>query len=492
MRIFLAGVVHEANIFSPVPTTRESFDWQVWDPQRGPKPDDVDSLAYGFALKHARNRGHEVVQSLFCSAQASGAVRRADWDDIVGRVRRDAAAAGPVDAAFLFLHGSELVDGLEDAEADVIAMVQSELGHHVPVGVMLDLHTNMTPAKRDTGALLMGCKEYPHIDYEARTLEMLDILERTVAGSAKPVVTVAQVRMVGAFPTTSPSMKGFLERVLALETGPILSVSPLHGFFGADNPHVGASVVVIADGDRALAEDTALRVARDFADTVEGLPLAGLKIEEALDAAGRARGAPVVMADGADNPGGGAAGDSTFILQAIIDRGMQNVALGMIWDPAAVDAAHAAGIGARLRLQIGGKTSAFSGPPVEAEVEIRDVRCDAHQSLFGVGQLDQPLGRSALVRLEGEIDVVLNSVRQQVFSPHCFTAHGVDLFAKSLVVVKSTQHFEEGFRGLAAVIIRCEAPGTVTSDLTALPYKALRRPLFPMDTGQPIAVSLLA
>ncbi|MEO0410536.1 MAG: M81 family metallopeptidase [Pseudomonadota bacterium] len=489
MRLFLAGIVHEANIFSPIPTTLESFAWQYWDPAEGPKPDDIDTLAYGFALEAAQERGHEVVQSLFCSAQASGAVLHKDWLTLKERVCQDLAQAGSVDAVFLFLHGSEVVEGITDAEADMVKAVKAVVGEGVPIGVMLDLHTNMTAAKLSTGALWMGCKEYPHIDYEPRSIEMLDILEGAASGALRPVVRAASVAMVGAFPTTTPQMGAFLERVTQCETGAILSVSPLHGFFGASGADLGASVIVIADHDVDRALQTALKVGQDFARTIETMDLAGLTIDEALDAADQSEARPVIIADSADNPGGGAAGDATFILSEMVRRKTSNAALGMIWDPVAVDIAHAVGAGAKLSMRIGGKTGPLSGDPVDIAVTVTSVREDAKQALFGVGAPDQPLGKSACLQLPGGLDIIINAVRQQVFSPHCFTAHGVDLSTKQLVVVKSTQHFEHAFAPIAGKILRCNAPGTVTANLTSLPYAGLRRPLYPLDRATPIGVS---
>ena len=495
MRLFIAGVVHEANIFSPIPTTLESFRWQWWDPDQGGKPAHVDALAYGYAVEEGRRRGYEVIQSIFCSAQASGPVTLRDWTSIKDRVLGDLRDAGLVDAVFLFLHGAEIVTGVDDAEADLLCAVRKIVGQETPVGVVLDLHTNMTRQKLATNALFIGCKEYPHIDYGPRTIEMLDILESMAEGRTRPVTRCARINMTGVFPTTTRAMKSFLDKVQALETGPVLSISPLHGFFGAQGDRLGASVVVISDDAAALAGETAVLVAEDFTSAVRASNHGVQSIEEILavvaawPSAGSAR--PLVIADGADNPGGGAAGDSTFLLQALIENEVNDAALGMIWDPMIVETAHAVGEGARVAVRIGGKTGPFSGVPMDAEVEVVRVRADATQSLFGVGEQGQPLGRSARLRLADDIDIVVNSVRQQVFSPHCFTEHGIDLDQKRIIVVKSSQHFEAAFRELAGRIVRCDTPGSVAADYSVLPYANLRRPIYPVDRDAPVRIEML-
>jgi microcystin degradation protein MlrC len=187
----------------------------------------------------------------------------------------------------------------------------------------------------------------------------------------------------------------------------------------------------------------------------------------------------VVLADSSDNPGGGAAGDSTFLLRALIERGVEHAALGMIWDPLAVQIASDAGVGAALRLRIGGKVGEGSGMPVDVDAIVTAVRSDARQHGLA-GPRTEALGDAVAIRAGG-IDIVLNSRRQQVFSPECFTELGIDLAGKRLVVVKSTRHFRAAFDPIAATTIICDAPGALNSDLARLPYQHLARPIWPLD-----------
>jgi microcystin degradation protein MlrC len=152
----------------------------------------------------------------------------------------------------------------------------------------------------------------------------------------------------------------------------------------------------------------------------------------------------------------------------------------MIWDPQACAIAASAGVGARLALRIGGKVGPSSGLPLDAEVEVLAVREDGHQSGLGVGRA-MPLGLAVALRVGG-VELVLNSIRQQVFSPDCFVELGVDVSAKSIIVVKSSQHFRAAFDPIAAATIYCDAPGALSADLTQLPYRHVRRPIWPLDS----------
>ncbi|HEY8880647.1 MAG TPA: MlrC C-terminal domain-containing protein, partial [Roseateles sp.] len=136
-------------------------------------------------------------------------------------------------------------------------------------------------------------------------------------------------------------------------------------------------------------------------------------------------------------------------------------------------------VGARLPLRIGGKVGPMSGDPVDLEVEVLACREDARQRSLTPGGTD-PLGPSVAVRANG-IDIVLNSIRQQVFSAECFTQLGINPAAKRLVVVKSTQHFRSGFDAMAAAVVYADSPGSLQANIGSLPFKHLPRPVWPID-----------
>jgi microcystin degradation protein MlrC len=197
-----------------------------------------------------------------------------------------------------------------------------------------------------------------------------------------------------------------------------------------------------------------------------------------MDAAEKFTEGTLVIADVADNAGGGAGGDSTYLLAEVLKRGIRDAALAMIYDPGAVNLACAAGVGARIHLRIGGKISKLSGDPLDVEAQVLAVSNNAKQR--GLGPQLEPLGKAAAISVSG-IDIVLNSRRQQTFSPDCFTELGIDPARKRLLVVKSSHHFFNHFQSIASKVIYCEAPGTLNLDLSGLPYCKIRRPIWPLD-----------
>lgn len=481
LKAYVGGMVQETNVFSPVPTRFEDFDFLGPRPASPGAPAEPLWPGYQDFCKAAEREGLAVHRGSFCGAQPA-----APADASTYRRRRDALLADlrtamPVDLVLLLLHGAQMAEGCDDCEGDLIAAVRGVVGPDVPVGVLLDLHANLTTQRMSAATFVMACQEYPHVDFPACARRALALLLGTARGALRPTSAAMRVPAFGTFPTTAPPFDAFVSRLRAAERERgVLSISALHGFFGADNPDLAASIIVVTDDDPALAAGMARRLADDFLATIRGYRSPAVGPDEALALAKQAATGPVVIADRSDNPGGGAAGDSTYLLQALLDAGTERAALGMIWDPESVDAAHAAGEGATVRLRLGGKAGPLSGACLEVEASVRSLRTDAMQSLFGNPVADQPLGRSAAVRVGG-VDVVLCSVRQQVFGPLCFTEHGIDPKQYRVVVVKSTQHFHAGFAPISSRIVYCDAPGTTTNDFRTLPYRKAPRPVYPLD-----------
>jgi microcystin degradation protein MlrC len=183
-----------------------------------------------------------------------------------------------------------------------------------------------------------------------------------------------------------------------------------------------------------------------------------------------------VLADSADNAGGGAPSDSTFILRRALERGIRDIAIGPLWDPVAVQICFEAGEGARLALRVGGKIAPVSGQPVDATWTVRKLRRNA--AMTGLSKTVAPMGDSALIESNG-VFVVLNSTRTQAFDVDLFTQFGLEPGQIKIMVVKSSQHFYASFSKIAKKIIYVESPGTVTQDLKSLPFKKIKLPKWP-------------
>lgn len=357
MKFFIAQLATETNTFSPTPTGYGAFEeCGIYRGDGSTKaPDSTGAVLHAFrALMEAD--GHEVAEGLCALAEPSGRTVRAVYEDLRDQLLADLRAAMPVDAVQLMLHGAMVADGYDDCEGDVLARVRAIVGPDIPVGAELDLHCHFTELMRTSADVLVAVKEYPHTDIAERARELYRILVDMHAGRVRPTTAVFDCRMVGTWQTTREPMAGFVRRMQSFEgRDGVLSVSLGHGFPWGDVADGGARLWVVTNDDPARAAALAEQLAHEFWALREQVGAPVMALDAALDQVVAQASGPLVLADMADNPGGGAPGDSTFVLRRILERGIGNVALGAFWDLGAIHICRDAGVGATLDLRVGGK-----------------------------------------------------------------------------------------------------------------------------------------
>lgn len=477
MKLFIAGLDTETNTFAPLPTGRRAFaEGFIAHGDATQQPENYCSAQLNVWRRRAEERGWAVAESLCAFAEPGGIIVRAVYEALRDEILDDLRRAMPVDMVILALHGAMAAEGIDDCEGDILGRVRAIVGDGVPIGAELDLHCHITEAMVRHATALVAYKEYPHVDIPARAEDLFRIIADAAEGRTRPVTGVFDCRMINTYRTTEQPLRGFVDRMLALEgRDGIISVSLGHGFPWGDVADVGAKILVIADGDSAKAERLARSLGEEFFAMRDAIAPRFLTMDEAIDRALAIEGGPVVIADVADNAGGGAPGDATFFLRRLLDRGIANAASGYYWDPMAVRACMEAGLGARFALRIGGKCGVASGDPVDLLVTVKGLADDVTQRF---GAAPAHMGASAWVAADG-IDLVLTSLRTQVFHPEGMTKLGLDLASRKLVIVKSTQHFHAGFAPLAKAILYAAPPGALRPDFEAIPYTKLTQPYWP-------------
>ena len=481
MKLFTACLATETNTFAPLPTGTRSFE-ECYLARGGDYHEPINMFAVPLVTwrKRARERGWQVVESLCTFAQPSGTVVRATHEALRDEILADLERALPVDAVLLSLHGAMVADGYDDCEGDLVHAVRRLIGPDAPIGVEFDLHCHISrQLVADTTALVIF-KEYPHTDFEARAEELFTIIADTLEGRVKPHMAVHDCRMIGVYHTTREPMKGFVARMQELEgRDGVLSVSLGHCFPWADVAELGSRVVVITDDRPEDGARLAGRLAEEVWRMRDAIVPAFLDVDAALDRAVAAPQGPVVLADMADNPGGGAVGDSTFIAGRLLERGIEGAAMACIWDLVAVSIAMSAGVGATLDLRVGGKVGPGSGDPLDLRATVTGTQADCHMDYLGGST--RPVGDAVAIRA-ANLDIVLISLRAQTVSPSIFSKLGIDPLARKILVVKSMQHFHAGFAPIARDIIYVSAPGTLAWDFRGVPYTKVARPVWPLDT----------
>lgn len=481
MRVFLATLGTETNTFASFPTGAEDFQRVLWA-EHGieriePNPWAAPAQHW---LKRARGEGWEVIESLHAFAEPAGKTVRSAYEAMRDRILADLAAAGPVDAVLMFLHGAMIADGYDDCEADFVTRMRQQVGPGVKIGLELDLHAHIDQRLLDVADIIVFYKAYPHIDYSERAEDLFELMRRTLAGEIEPVMALFDCKVMGLFPTTREGpMVQFIDDLFAAEgRDGVLSLSLNHGFPWADVPNAGAKMLAVVDGDRAKAARVAEHYGRRFYAIKEQATLPFTPFDEAIAAATKTGDKPLLLADTSDQTGGGAPGDTTYMLKAFLDNGIGNAVYGPMWDISAVGICFKVGIGTRLKLRIGGKFEPHSGPSLDVDAEVLFLKRDGYQDQLSNEKV--PMGDVAVIRVEG-IEILLCTRRVGVFSPTMFTHHGITLENKQVIGLKNLYKHRDIFRPLTRDQLFVATPGACPPDWKSIPFQRIPRPMWPLD-----------
>ena len=479
MRLFAASLATETNTFSPVPTNRQSYvEGGYFPPGKHPDRATHTTAPLYVARRRARQEGFTLIEGSCFWAEPSARTAKADYEGMRDEILDQLKAAMPVDGVLLGLHGAMVAYGYDDCEGDLIERVRAIVGPKAVIGVELDPHCHLTEKRVRLSDIVILYKEYPHTDFAERAEELVTLVLKTIRGEIKPLMSVYDCRMHDLFPTTREPMASFVKRMKSLEgTNGVLSVSLGHGFAQGDVPEHGTRTLVVTDGRKAAGDALARELGEEIRAKRGKWYAPVLTLEEAIEAAYAAPEGPVVVADPSDNAGGGAASDNTNVIRVLLQQERRDACVGPLWDPVAVDFCHKTGVGNRLALRFGGKTSAMSGMPIDAEVEVIGLVKNGVQ-MFGTAEVG--FGDGAGIRVGG-VEIALISHRTQALGIEIFTAVNIDLKSKRYIGVKSTNHFHAAYAPLAAQVLYCDGRGPSSTDVTKYPYEKISRPLWPHD-----------
>jgi microcystin degradation protein MlrC len=486
VKVFLAMLNHETNTFSNIPTDRGQFEarhlhygGEILETFRG------TGTCLGGMIDAAERHGVRLVPSVAASASPAGLVTKDIYAHVKQRILADLRAAGPLDGVLLDLHGAMVCEGIDDGEGDLIQAVRAAVGPAVPIAVTLDFHGNLTPEMARGADLLHGYKTYPHVDMAERGVEAT---ERLLLVAAKRLRPTAALRTPPILPplgnqgTARGPMRRLYDLADEMEKDPkVISVSVFAGFPLADIPPAGLGVYVVTDDDQALADRLAGELARVAWEHRHEFIHSALPVADAVARALAAEGRPIVLADMADNTGGGAAGDGTEILRELLRVGARSAVVACIWDPAAVQACVKAGVGQSVTLDVGGKVDGRHGAPLRVTGTVRTLSDGrfVHKGPMARG-LPGRLGTTAVLDTN-DVKVILISYRWQTLDPEMIRFVGLDPLEHKVLVVKSTIHYRAAFEPIAREIVEVDAPGLSSSNLGRFDFKRVRRPIFPLD-----------
>ncbi len=489
-RVLMGEFAHETNTFSVQPADLGAFRrmfLHVGD-EVPAKMRDTNTEIAGF-LDVADRHGWEVVHTVACFATPCGKVTDAAWDELSGRIVRAAKDGTGYHGVLLALHGAMVSESHDDAEGQILEEVRAAVGPEVPIAVTLDLHANVSDRMAALANIMVSYRTYPHVDLRDRARQAGTLLERTMAGEICPRVVLARRALLALADngrTDAGPMPGLLAKAAKIEEQPdVLAISINAGFSHADVPHAGPTILVTGDGDNPRFREIAKALMDEVWEARDICTNTYLGVDEAAALAGShdGGGRPLIIADYADNPGGGAYGDATNLLRAMLDAGLEDTAFGSIRDGPAAEALHAAGVGASVTLEVGGRTDpARGGPPLALSGEVAALT-DGHYVHAGPmwKGTERTLGPSAVFRVGG-IDILIATNLMQVLDLNMFIANGIDPRTKKTVALKSMQHFRAAFEPIASRVVVADSGALCSPDCTRLTYRRVRRPIYPLDT----------
>ena len=486
MRIAIGGLMHESNTFVALPCDRAKFI--------------EGSLTKGHALLDFwRDAHHEVggfiagvtrsqcelAPTVMAWATPAGPVDDAVLDEVVDEIAEGCRHAS-ADGLLLALHGAMVSTSYPDADGEVLRRLRRLLGGTFPIIASLDFHANVSPLMAEQADALVGYQTYPHVDQREIGMIAADLMVRAVRGEIRPKMAVANPPMILNLlgqDTDREPMRSLMVAARDAERRPgMLSVSLMAGFPYADVPKMGPSVIAIADGDQSLAQGVADELAGRMWEVRRDLFVPCPGPEEAVRHALASDRRPVVLVDLGDNVGGGSAGDGTVLLAELIRQGAEDAVL-VLHAPEAVEVARTAGIGGRFEAVVGGRVDRLHGDPIHVigVVEsLHDGKWTEEEARHG-GRRFNDQGPTAVISIDGRISLVLNSLRTPPFSLGQISSLGIEPQRRAILVVKAAVAYKAAYAPIAGSVIEVDTPGVTAIDPSRLPFRDIRKPMFPLE-----------
>jgi len=438
----------------------------------------------GGFIDYCEDNNIEVAPIFVANAWPSGVVDEDTFQEFLDITIERMRAVQGIDGVLARLHGAMVTEKHDDAEGFLLRKLRQCVGEETFIACTLDMHANITKEMVAQADILVGCNTYPHVDFYQRGLEAAKAAHQSILAGAAPCAGFRKLPLcphVLAQATSNSPMKEIMAKAAEFRAGDnVTGVTVSTGFPWADIEEIGFSALAYTNDDPLSAQSIADEIA-DFAwGNREQFGFESMSVADAVTAAMQATSGPVVLADIADNPGGGSPCDGTVLLQMLLERNARNAAVGTIADPECVDQAIAVGLGATGTFRVGGKTDDLHGPTLTLTSQVKNIT-------DGVFRYGGPmwngstgrLGRTVVLKCGG-IDVIVTENRVQVWDREIFRRNGIEPEETRILVVKSTVHYEADFRRIASRIIRVATPGLLSLDLSIFDYKKAR-PFYPLD-----------
>jgi len=431
----------------------------------------------------AKEENLEIIPTIAANAQPGGPVTREMFELVKKHIFDALNKEKHIDGILLSLHGAMVLDDAPDSEGELLEAIRQNFGKSIPIMASLDLHANITEKMVINANGLFPFDNYPHTDMYERGYETAKNLARMLRHEIRPIIKMKKLPLLMPWLETSKEpYKQFLDMIHRYEKEKkVISASIAFGFPYSDIYESGVAIIVQTDDNILLAEQIVEEISKAVMNKRQEFIKKTLPIEEAIKIAMESSEYPVVLADCSDNPGGGSPGDTTFILEKLLQMKAKNVGFSNIPDPDVVDQAIKAGVNSCVDVNLGGKMSPISGKPIKKTAVVKTIADGKYVNKGPMGQgLKNNLGRTVVLEING-IEVIVNERRFQAWDPQVFRRVGIEPTEKQILVVKSSNNYRAAFGQFAKKMIDVDAPGLMPANLKKINFKNVRRPIFPLD-----------
>lgn len=487
-RVFLAGLFHETNTFVEKPT--QLGDFQIARDEELRSFLGNDSPMDGF-LRSALEYGWDVVPGLDYRATPSGPladdVFETYWNELEARLKP--ALAEGLQAIFLILHGAMATESIPDVEGELLARIRSLAGaEKLPLFAVLDLHANVSERMTKHASALIPYRENPHIDARQTATRAARLLWKALTKRTIPATHYLHSRILLAPPSTGTAdkpMRQLNQMARDLEqSGGHWEIGVAPGFAHADTPDTGLSFWVVSEKPEISCHRALEALFAEARALSREVSTAEWELKDAISAIEKDRKFPALLVEPADNIGGGTAGDATFILRALKETSFKSGVI--INDPTAVEVLKTHQPGDSVRVSLGGR--GFSGDPGPVDLEVMLTRLsdgtfeleDKQSHLASMCGSTILMGPSAVVQ-HGSVTILITTHQTPPFDLGQWRSQGVEPKNLEVIGVKAAVAHRRAYDKIASASYTVSTPGPCTSNLQSLPYKKIRRPIFPLD-----------
>jgi microcystin degradation protein MlrC len=485
MRIGLIQVMQETSSFNPTLTTLADFEsFGIYE------GDEIVERLHsagpiGGYLAGIQASGVEVetVPIIRGAARSGGRLSSEAFGFFDDKVRDGLQHAGDLDGLVMLLHGAASAEGIDDVEGALLKTAREVIGPSLPLALMLDHHANVTQEMIDHSDVIVGFRTQPHDQFETAQA-LTEFAVRLFAGEITPTTAWRKLRMLThqeQYLTSGGPMKILFDRAREMENDPrVLTVSPFPMQCWLDADEGGWAMIVVTDGDPALAETLADELAElAWSMRTEFQRTESVPVDQAVIAADQTDGGLVILSDTGDSVLGGSGGDSTVILEAILRLGIRGRALIPMIDPIAARRLAKAGPGATVTLELGGRSAPLFSPLTVTGV----VRATAGGvvELTDHAETEIDMGHTVAFDVGPVTLLVTEFAGVAGIHPAVFRHVGVEPADHRMIVMKTASNFQY-MAPLASTMIRAATPGPTQSDIAALPWQRIPRPCFPMES----------